>query len=70
MYNLVEYSDDYFMTSRNLWNYGRDEVNKGNENNTAGNCRINNNKATASKHFKYKTKIIGNIRKTPINNNP
>ena len=37
MYNLVEYSDDYFMTSRNLWNYGRDEVNKGNENNTAGN---------------------------------
>ena len=28
-----------------------------NENNAAGNYRINNNKATASKSFEYKTKI-------------
>ena len=27
MYNLLEYSDSYFMSARNLWNYHRDEVN-------------------------------------------
>ena len=35
-----------------------------NENN-AGNYRINNSKAVASKHFECKTKII---RNTPFNN--
>ena len=27
MYNLLQYSDNYSMTSRSLWNYYRDEVN-------------------------------------------
>ena len=57
MYNLLEYSDNYSMTSVSLWNYYRDEVNDdANENNAAGNYRINN-KTTTSKSFEYKTKI-------------
>ena len=41
MYNLLEYSDNYSMTSGSLWNYYGDEVNgDGNENNDAGNYRI------------------------------
>ena len=27
VYNLLKYIDNYFMTSRSLWNYYRDEVN-------------------------------------------
>ena len=27
MYNLLEYSDNYSMTSGSLWNYYRDEIN-------------------------------------------
>ena len=43
-----------------MWNYYRDEVNSdANENNDAGNYRINNNKSARSKSFEYKTKIIG-----------
>ena len=26
MYNLLEYSDNYSMTSKSLWNYYRDEL--------------------------------------------
>ena len=37
-----------------------------NENNDAGNYRINNNKATASKSFEYETKII---RRAPVDDN-
>ena len=37
-----------------------------NENNEAGNYRINNNKTTTSNSFEYKTKIIGS---TPADNN-
>ena len=37
-YNLLEYSDNFFMTSGNLWSYYRDEMNdNANENNAAGN---------------------------------
>ena len=44
MYNLLEYSDNYSMSSRSLWNYYVDEVNNdANENNDASNYRINNN---------------------------
>ena len=48
MYNLLEYSDNYCMTSGSLWNYyrGDDE----NESNPAKN-RINNNKRITSKSF-------------------
>ena len=50
MYNLLEYSQNYSMTSRSLWNYYRDEINNVNDN------------ASDYKLCKYKTKIEG---KTP-----
>ena len=41
MHNLLQYSDNYFMTSRGLWN--RNEINDDtNENDDANNNRINN----------------------------
>ena len=43
MYNLLEYSDNYPMTSVSFWNYYRDAVNDENENDNANN-RINNKK--------------------------
>ena len=44
MSNLLEYSDNYFMTSKSLWNFCRDEViEDATENNEFGNYRINNN---------------------------
>ena len=62
MYNLLEYSDSYSMTSGSLWNYYRDKINDGvNKIN-----RINKNKTIAGKSFKYKKKLIGI---TPNNNN-
>ena len=62
MCNLLEYSGNYSMTSGSLWNYYRYEVNdSSNENNDENNYKINNNKTTGSKSFKYKTKVIGSI---------
>ena len=49
-YNLLEYSDNYSMTSGSLWNYYRNEIDGVNDN------------ILDSKSFEYKTKIIG---KTP-----
>ena len=66
MYNLLEYSDNYSMTSGSLWNYYRDEVNDDENENDNANNKINNNKAIASKSFEYTTKIIGS---SPNNNN-
>ena len=64
MYNLVDYSDNYAMTSGSLRNYYKDEINDGeNENDDNGN-KIRSNKTTRSKSFKYKTKIKGS---TPNN---
>ena len=38
MYNQLEYSENYSMTSGSLWNYYKDEVNvDANENNAANN---------------------------------
>ena len=55
------------MTLGSLLDYYRDEVNDAsNENNDAGNYRINNNKTTTRKSFECKTKIIGS---TPADNN-
>ena len=66
IYNLLEYSDNYFMPSESLCNYYRNEINDNeNENNGARN-RINNNKKITSKSFEYKTKLTG---RTPNNNN-
>ena len=44
MYDLIEYSDNYSKTSRNLWQYYRDEP---------------NDNLTDSKSFKSKIKITG-----------
>ena len=52
MYNLLEYSQNYSITSGSLWNYYRDEIN---------NVDVNDN-TSDDKLFKYKTKIL---RKTP-----
>ena len=58
-YILLEYSDNYSMTSGSLWNYYRDKINdSAYENNDANHYRVNN-KTTTSKSFEYKTKIIG-----------
>ena len=60
IYNSLEYSDSYSMTSGSLWNYYRDEMNHfANGNNDANNSGINNNKTATSKSFDYKTKLIG-----------
>ena len=65
MYNLLEYSENYSMTSGSLWNYHRDEVNDDANENNNDDYRINNNNTTTSKSFEYKTKIIGS---TPADN--
>ena len=67
MLNLLEYNNNYSMTSRSLWNYYRDKVNDdAHENNDNNNYRINNGKTTTSKHFEFKTKIMG---RTPGDDN-
>ena len=55
MYNLLEYSDNYSMTSGSLLNYHRDEINDDtdNNNNSNDNNRINNIKITLNKSFEY-----------------
>ena len=58
MYNLLEYSENYSMTSGSLWNY-RDEINDEANENVSNNNTINNNKTITSKSFEYKTKLIG-----------
>ena len=50
MYNLLEYNQNYSMTSGSLWNYYRDETDNVDDN------------ASDDKSFNYKTKIV---RKTP-----
>ena len=54
IYNLLEYSDDnYSMTSENLWNYYRDDID-GNDGN-----------ASEGKLFDYETKIVGKTPERP-----
>ena len=53
MYNLLEYSQNYSMTSESLWNYFRDEIDNIDDN------------ASDDKSFKYKTKIIGKTEERP-----
>ena len=58
MHNLLDYNENYSISSESLWNYYRDEViDSANENNSANDYRINNDK-TISKSFKYKAKIM------------
>ena len=51
MYNLLEYSKNYSMTSVGLWNCYRDVVNDGANENFDDNSRINNNKVTTTNSF-------------------
>ena len=63
MYNLLEYSGNYSMTSGSFWNYYRDEIN--NDENKANRFknRLNNKKTIRSKSFEYKTKLIESTQK-------
>ena len=62
MYNLLEYSSNYSMTSWSLWNYCRHEVNDGVNENNNDDYRVNKEKTAKCKYFEYKTKVI---RSTP-----
>ena len=55
MYNLIEYSDNYFDTSESLWQFKRDEI-EGNVDLTVDDNHIPNN----SSSFKYKSSFITN----------
>ena len=57
MYNLIEYGKNYSKTTGSLWDYYRDETNSGagSENNNV------NYSIKDSKHFDYKTSIIGKL---------
>ena len=66
MYNLLESSNDFSVTSGSLWNYYRGKVNDSANEIDDNDNKINNNKTATSKCFEYKTMIIGN---TPNNNN-
>ena len=59
MYNLLEYSDNYSMTSGSLWNYYRDEVNDNANKINDDIYKTNNNRTRARISFDYKTNIIG-----------
>ena len=51
IHNLLEYSENYFKALGTLWNYYRDEINDGaNENDNAGN-KIDNRKTIKSISF-------------------
>ena len=53
MYNLLEYSQNYSMTSESLWSCCRDKIDDVYDN------------ASDGKSFKYKTKIVGKTPKRP-----
>ena len=55
MYNLLEYSQNYPMTSGSLWNYDRNEIDDADGN------------ASDGKSFKYKKSSMESIRKTNSN---
>ena len=58
-HNLLEYSDNDFMTLGNLGDHYRDKVNSDANKNNADNNKINNNKIITSKSFEENAKIIG-----------
>ena len=66
MYNMLEQSGSYSMTSGSLWNYHKDEVNDDQNRNDNANIRVNKKKAITSKSFEYMTKIIERV---PADNN-
>ena len=66
IFNILEYSNNYSMTSGSLWNYYRDEVNDDAHDVNTDNYNKNNNKTTRSIPSEYKTKIT---KSTPGNIN-
>ena len=54
MYGLLEYSHNYSMTSRRLWNYYRDEIDE------VGDSALD------GKSYEYKTKIVGKTPEKPF----
>ena len=57
MYNLIEYSDNYFDTSGSLWNFKRDEI--------EGDVGLTVDNALS---FKYEANLIGNTENNEIKN--
>ena len=53
MYNLLEYSENYFMTLGSLWNYYRG--------------KIDDDNASDGRSFIYKIKTVGNTPERPGN---
>ena len=66
MYSLLEYSDNFSMTSWSLWNCYRDEINDSDIETDNDANKLNNGKIIPSKSFEFKTRII---RSTPNYNN-
>ena len=50
--------DNYSMTSGSLYNYFKDEVNDGGNENNPDSYRIDSSKTVTSQFFEYKTKTI------------
>ena len=55
MYNLLEYNQNYYLSSGSLWNYCRDGIDDVDGNDSDG------------KSFNYKTKVVGNTEGGPGN---
>ena len=51
MVNLLEYRENYSMTSGSLWNYYRAEINDDEKEIDNASYRINNSKTIASKYW-------------------
>ena len=66
MFDLLEYGDNYSMTSGSLWNYYRDEVDDDTNEINADNYKIDNSKTVTSEFFGHKKKMIGS---TPADDN-
>ena len=58
MNNLLEYSNNYSVTSGSLWSYYKDELNDDDNENNADNYKIDSSKTITSESFEYKAKVI------------
>ena len=58
---MLEYSDNYSMTSEILQNYHKDEMNDDANESNAGYYMIDNSKTATNKSLEYNTKITGNM---------
>ena len=56
MYDLVEYRNNYSLTTGTFWNCYRDKINFDVSENNLTKNRVNNNKTIASTYFEYKTR--------------